>query len=47
MRFLLTRLHDWLHISENALVSPKDPMEFLRILRFHRNVAGSGEYGLD
>ena len=47
MRFLLTRLHDWLHISENALVSPKDPMEFLRILRFHRSVAGSGEYGLD
>jgi hypothetical protein len=29
------------------LVSPKDPMEFLRILRFHRSVAGSGEYGLD
>ncbi len=47
MRFLLTRLYDWLHTPENALVSPKDPLEYLRILRFHRGVAGPGEYGLD
>ena len=47
MRFLLTRLHDWLHGPESALVSPKDPLEYWRILRFHRSVGGPGEYGLD
>ena len=47
MRFLLTRLHDRLHGPESALVSPKDPLEYWRILRFHRGVGGPGEYGLD
>lgn len=47
MRFLLTRLHDWLHTPEDALVKPKDPLEYWRKLRFHRDVAGPGAYGLD
>jgi len=47
MRFLLTRLHDWLHTPEDALVQPKDPLEYWRKLRFHRDVAGPGAYGLN
>jgi homoserine kinase type II len=47
LRFLLTRLYDWLNQKEGALVRPKDPLEFLRRLRFHRTVDGVGGYGLD
>lgn len=32
LRFLLTRLHDALHPAPGALVSPKDPLEYLRKL---------------
>ncbi len=46
LRFLLTRLHDWLHQVEGALVRPKNPLEYLHRLRFHRQVAGPGAYGL-
>ena len=47
LRFLLTRLYDWIHTSESALVAPKDPLEYLRRLRFHRKVSSAGEYGLE
>jgi len=47
MRFLLTRLYDWLNTPPTALVRPKDPMEYVRKLRFHRSVASAAEYGLD
>lgn len=47
MRFLLTRLHDLLHHPEGALVQPKDPLEYWRKLRFHRQVTGPGAYGLE
>jgi len=47
MRFLLTRLYDWLNRVEGALVLPKDPMEYVHRLRFHRGLAGPGAYGLD
>jgi homoserine kinase type II len=47
LRFLLTRLTDWLTIPDNALVTPKDPMEYVRKLRFHRSVTSTGAYGLD
>ena len=40
LRFLMTRLYDWLHQVEGALVKPKDPREYLSKLRFHRGVAG-------
>ena len=30
MRFLLTRLYDWLNAPPGALVRPKDPLEYLR-----------------
>ena len=47
LRFLLTRLYDWLNRPEDALVTPKDPLEYLGKLRFHQGVAGPGAYGLD
>jgi homoserine kinase type II len=46
LRFLLTRLYDWLNHDPQALVRPKDPREYSRRLRFHRKVRGVGEYGL-
>ena len=47
LRFLLTRLYDWLNHPEGALVKPKDPREYLSILQFHQQVATPGQYGLD
>lgn len=47
LRFLLTRLYDWLTVPEGALVVPKDPLEYYRKLRFHRSVAGPSAYRLD
>ena len=47
MRFLLTRLFDWQKQVAGALVRPKDPLEFLGKLRFHRGLSGPGAYGLD
>ncbi|WP_337997134.1 homoserine kinase [Oleispirillum naphthae] len=46
LRFLLTRLYDWLNTPPGALVRPKDPREYLAILRFHRGLSGPGAYGL-
>jgi len=47
LRFLLTRLYDWLNQPAGALVRPKHPMEFLKKLRFHRGVSGVRAYGID
>ena len=47
LRFLLTRLYDWLNHPEGALVAPKDPLEYWRKLRFHQEVTNPGAYGLD
>ncbi len=47
LRFLLTRLYDWLNTPPNALVKRKDPIEYVRKLRFHRRVASAREYGID
>ena len=46
LRFLLTRLYDWLTVPEGALVTPKDPMEYVRRLRFHQKVSGVEGYGV-
>ena len=46
LRFLLTRLYDWVNHNPQALVRPKDPREFLRRLRFHRAVKDAKAYGL-
>ena len=45
IRFLLTRLYDWLNPDPAALVRPKDPREYIRKLRFHLQVKQAGEYG--
>lgn len=47
MRFLLTRLYDWLNTPQGALVKRKDPLEYLHKLRFHSGISGPGAYGLD
>jgi homoserine kinase type II len=47
LRFLLTRLYDWLTVPRGALVTPKDPLEYLRKLRFHQKVASAADYGFD
>jgi len=47
MRFLLTRLVDWLAVPEGALVRPKDPLEYFRKLRFHQSVMSAADYGFD
>ena len=39
LRFLLTRLVDWLNVPPGALVRPKDPLEYVRKLRFQQSVA--------
>ena len=46
LRFFLTRLYDWLTTPEGALVVKKDPLEYLRKLRFHRAIVNVAEYGL-
>lgn len=46
LRFFLTRLYDWLTTPAGALVVKKDPLEYLRKLRFHRQVGSPAEYGL-
>lgn len=47
LRFFLTRLYDWLTTPEGALVVKKDPLEYLRKLRFHRAIVSPTEYGLE
>jgi homoserine kinase type II len=45
LRFMLTRLVDWLNVPAGALVKPKDPREYLDKLRFHTTVASARDYG--
>jgi homoserine kinase type II len=47
LRFLLTRLVDWLEVPANALVRPKDPLEYYRKLRFHQCVSNASDYGAE
>lgn len=47
LRFMLTRLYDWLTIPDGGLVVKKDPLEYVRRMRFHRQIVSAREYGLD
>ena len=47
LRFLLTRLYDWLNVPPGALVTPKDPNEYIAKLRFHKSVKSAEGYGID
>lgn len=47
MRFLLTRLHDWLsHQDETAVVNHKDPLEYWHKLSFHKKLSKPADYVL-
>jgi homoserine kinase type II len=46
LRFLLTRLYDWLNHPPGAFVRPKNPLEYAKKLRFHRAVPAPSAYGL-
>ncbi|MCA0305057.1 MAG: homoserine kinase [Proteobacteria bacterium] len=46
LRFLMTRLYDWVHTPPDALVKRKDPNEYLARVRFHRTIESIAGYGL-
>lgn len=46
LRFFLTRLYDWLNTDPGAFVSRKDPLDFVKRLRFHMKAKAPAEYGL-
>jgi len=45
LRFMLTRLVDWLNVPPGAQVTPKNPLEYLTKLRFHQRVVSARDYG--
>jgi homoserine kinase type II len=45
LRFLLTRLFDFLNQPAGALVRPKDPLQYAVRLAFHQNAQGPQSYG--
>ena len=45
IRFLLTRLVDWLDTPPGALVKKLDPLEYLKKLRFHQSAADASAFG--
>jgi homoserine kinase type II len=45
LRFLLTRLLDWLNPDPQAFVRPKDPRDFAKRLRFHLKATNAAAYG--
>jgi homoserine kinase type II len=47
LRILLTRLVDWFNVPPGALVRPKDPLEYVRKLRFQQGVASIRDYGVE
>jgi homoserine kinase type II len=47
LRFMLTRLVDWLNVPPGAKVAPKNPLEYREKLRFHQRVRSSADYGLE
>ncbi|HUB63051.1 MAG TPA: homoserine kinase [Methylocella sp.] len=46
LRFALTRLVDWQNVPADALVHPKNPLEYFGKLRFHQHVDHARELGL-
>lgn len=44
IRFLLTRLYDWLNPVDGAVVKPKNPLDYLARLKFHQNVKDTAAY---
>ena len=46
MRFLMTRMTDWLNPKPDALVTPKNPMEYFQKLKFHSTAKDFRAYGI-
>ncbi|MBI1383574.1 MAG: homoserine kinase [Rhizobiales bacterium] len=46
LRFLMTRLYDWLNTPPDAFVRPHDPLAYLNRLRFHQRIADTAAYGI-
>ena len=46
MRFLMTRMTDWLNPKPDALVTPKNPMEYFQKLKFHATAKDFHAYGI-
>jgi homoserine kinase type II len=46
IRFALTRLFDWVNTPAGALVTRKDPLDYVRRLRFHLHAKDAADYGL-
>tara|TARA_B100000965_G_C19576426_1_gene751499 strand:- start:200 stop:1168 length:969 start_codon:yes stop_codon:yes gene_type:complete len=44
LRFLLTRVFDYLNLTEGAIVKIKDPLEYLKRLEFHESVKNYQDY---
>ena len=44
MRFLLTRVFDYLNLTKGAIVKIKDPIEYLKRLEFHKNAKSFEDY---
>ena len=44
LRFLLTRVFDYLNLSKGALLTVKDPMEYLKRLEFHNSAKNYEDY---
>jgi homoserine kinase type II len=47
LRILLTRLVDWFNVPPGAMVKPKDPLEYVRKLRFQQGVTTVRDYGVE
>ena len=45
LRFFLTRLVDWTETPADALVRPKNPLEYADRLAFHRQASSATDYG--
>lgn len=46
LRFLLTRIYDWVNHDKNALVKAKDPSEYLKRFKFHKDIKSYKQYGI-
>ena len=44
VRFLLTRVFDYINLTEGAIVKIKDPIEYLKRLEFHNSVKNYKDY---
>ncbi len=47
LRFMLTRLVDWLNVPPGALVKPKDPLEYWAKMKHHGATGDARAYGFE